>query len=1297
MRPLNLTFVLLLLVFVPEAIASHFRGAAMVPSVSATGLVTVTTTSFWRRDAPENVQPILGSSAMIQVGTTVQDLSDIRFIKLTQVHTFQLPEPGLYQITAGSCCRVGGIQNAGESGWAMESAIFWNGTTANTPIQFNFSAIQPEVVRGSAYPGNLGAVAGPGVTLSYNQNLNVNISLQPPGFTINPTTGALFIPAASTATYADNTSGNPGADYAFSGNILASDGSRVEFDWLFDAVDTGSGNLAPTVTDVTLNAAPGQTVTHTVTGTDPNNNPLTFSFVTMLGSAPAIAPTFNASTRVFTWNTTGSPLGTYLAQFQASDGFLTDIGTATINLSLSGSVQTPTPLALTSLLPTIEAGSQLSYQFQVSGGAPPYTFSATGLPASVILTPTGALVGNFSTSIPVSFTITINDTAGNTLVLPFNIQIAPRSLTIGTFSVPEGTVDETYSANLRASGGTPPYSWSKTTGTLPPGLDLDSGGRITGIPTSAGNYQFGAEVSDSGNGRGTGSFTITVKPPLQGLLQISESGLSFEVARGGAAPPVQSATVTSGNSTATRYTMHRDGAPWLTVGAAGGITPGNLTFSVNPEGLAPGEYISNTLLRGPHNNVSISVRMRVQAAAPPELSVSPALLRFDKRLETQTTLEGHLNIANSGGGGPQNVGVSIVNRSAWLKLTPSGTQATPSVPVGVRVEANTQGLPIGAYYDVIRVTMGTLSEEVPVSLFISPSGPNLSLDSTGIQFQARQGNGTSEIRDISVTNLGPGSFSWTAEVVGTSPWLKLATIGSTVTPTTPGILRISVDAQPLAEGAYYGLVRVNAPGTVNTPQFVLVVLNVVPPSTAPHPSLSPAGLLFVAPEGGNAPAAQNLRITASSAPPLPFQAAVTTATGGNWLSVTPRIGTISTQSPGVVSARVNAQGLKPGFYFGEISFTVNNPNVRTANVLLVVTASPAAAAAAADGAGQRRAEGCTPSTMAPLSSGLVNNFSVQAGWPTPLSMRLVDNCGEAVRTAQAVVSFSNGDPPIVMPPSDPPIGLYSATWTPLRAGSQIAVSVQVTAPGLTPLAATLTGTVNQNQAPVLAAAGTVNIFHRRNGAPLAPGMIVEVYGSNLAVGSTPAASVPLPKNLGGTTVLVGGVEAPLYFASTGQVNAQIPTELAPNREYQVLVSVNNALAGPETITLTSVQPAIAALPGGRALAQHADFSLIDNANPVRPGGVVILYLTGMGATNPPVASATPAPRTEPLARVVSQPTVTVDGQPAEVFYAGLTPDAVGLYQITLRAPQGVQAGDLNVVVTQEGVQSNTVTLPVRRD
>jgi uncharacterized protein (TIGR03437 family) len=186
-------------------------------------------------------------------------------------------------------------------------------------------------------------------------------------------------------------------------------------------------------------------------------------------------------------------------------------------------------------------------------------------------------------------------------------------------------------------------------------------------------------------------------------------------------------------------------------------------------------------------------------------------------------------------------------------------------------------------------------------------------------------------------------------------------------------------------------------------------------------------------------------------------------------------------------------------------------------------------------------------------------------------------------------------------------------------------------------------------------------------------------------------------NLGGTSVIIGGIAAPLYFVSAGQVNAQVPFELAAGQPYQLIVSANGALTTPQTIQLSAVTPGIASYASGYAIAQHvADSSLITDASPAKPGEYVVIYLAGMGPTTVPVASGAVSP-SSPLAYTSDAPTVTLNGETvSNILFSGLTPTLAGLYQIDLQVPADATNGDLTLVVNQAGFQGIPVILPVHQ-
>lgn len=339
--------------------ASHFRGGSLVPSVDANGLVTITSTTYWRKNATRGTSSV-GGEGVVRVnginigshsGTRVVDQSDARFGRVVEVYSYQLAAAGTFDFEWTSCCHVSGIQNVSQSSEDLNSKIVWDGSTANTPILFDLSAVNPEVIRGLNYSDNLGAVSGSGQTLTYDQALSLSVNSQIPGFVINPATGQMTIAAADTANMTYDNPNNLGADYGFSGNINASDGSSVEFEWLFDAVNTGSGNLAPTVNDMVINVFQGDVLNATVTGTDPEGQPLTWNLQSLFGPGNTSAFNFNNLTQLISWDTAGVALGQYIANIRASDGSLSDVGTITINVvnRPSGNIPEPGILSLLGL------------------------------------------------------------------------------------------------------------------------------------------------------------------------------------------------------------------------------------------------------------------------------------------------------------------------------------------------------------------------------------------------------------------------------------------------------------------------------------------------------------------------------------------------------------------------------------------------------------------------------------------------------------------------------------------------------------------------------------------------------------------------------------------------------------------------------------------------------------------------------------------------------------------------------------------------------------------------------------
>jgi IPT/TIG domain. len=84
-------------------------------------------------------------------------------------------------------------------------------------------------------------------------------------------------------------------------------------------------------------------------------------------------------------------------------------------------------------------------------------------------------------------------------------------------------------------------------------------------------------------------------------------------------------------------------------------------------------------------------------------------------------------------------------------------------------------------------------------------------------------------------------------------------------------------------------------------------------------------------------------------------------------------------------------------------------------------------------------------------------------------------------------------------------------------------------------------------------------------APIAPGSLVTIFGNNLATSEITATSIPLPAVLGGTSVLVDGVSAPLLYVSPNQINLQLPSSLPFNQAAQVTVVTSSGSSAPAQV------------------------------------------------------------------------------------------------------------------------------------
>lgn len=233
--------------------------------------------------------------------------------------------------------------------------------------------------------------------------------------------------------------------------------------------------------------------------------------------------------------------------------------TATFTLTI-GSGMTIT----TASLPNGAIGVAYSQTLAASGGTAPYVWSLGGgtLPPGLTLSNAGVLSGTPNFAGQYTFTIRATDSAAVFAERTFTVTINP-GITITTPSpLASGTLGIAYNQTLTASGGVPPYIWTVSGGSLPPGLTLNTNGSILGTPTVGGVYTFTARVTDSASTSATQAYQVTV---IAGVIITTAS-------------PLPEATVGS------NY--------FLTFGGSGGTGP--YTWSVVSGSLPPGLTLASS-------------------------------------------------------------------------------------------------------------------------------------------------------------------------------------------------------------------------------------------------------------------------------------------------------------------------------------------------------------------------------------------------------------------------------------------------------------------------------------------------------------------------------------------------------------------------------------------------------------------------------------------------------------------------------------------------------------------------------
>ncbi len=578
------------------ALANGQVGVAYSATLVATGGTTPYTWSLTSGTLPAGLSLNSSTGAITGTPTTavssasltfqVQDASNPKQTKTVNLTLTILPPPPSISTTSLPNGQVGVAYNTTLTATGGKPPYTWSITSGSLPAGLSLNS-------------STGAITGTPTAAVSNDSVTFKVTdSSSPAQTAPKSLTITIAPPSLAITTSSLPNGQVGVAY---NTTLAATGGTTPYTWSISSgtlpaglsLNSSTGAItgtpttavssAPLTFQVQDSSSPKQAKTSNLTLTiNPPGLAITTSALPsgQVGAAYSTTLLATGGTTPYSWSLTSGSLPAGLS-LNSSTGAITGTPTVAVsNLSLTFQVQdsgtpkqtktatlllTIAPAALgitTASLPGGQVGVAYSTTLVASGGTPPYSWSITSgtLPPGLSLNAsTGAITGTPTTAVssaPLTFQVQDSSSPKQTKTANLTLTIAPATLAITTTSLPGGQVGVAYSTTLVASGGTPPYSWSITSGTLPPGLSLNaSTGAITGTPTVAvSNLSLTFQVQDSGTPKQTKTATLllTIAPAALGITTASlpggQVGVAYSttlVASGGTTP--YSWSLTSGS------------------------------------------------------------------------------------------------------------------------------------------------------------------------------------------------------------------------------------------------------------------------------------------------------------------------------------------------------------------------------------------------------------------------------------------------------------------------------------------------------------------------------------------------------------------------------------------------------------------------------------------------------------------------------------------------------------------------------------------------------------------------------